>query len=994
MAPAPFPAALPALLLALLAASGARAQSCAPANPAGGSWSGSQPGVPSVGCSGCSGSNSAGWTLTCGPGTAVSGSATASCTYSKSCSSNTFLGACLSCNSCGYSASFSGTATCAQCGPGTSKAATDSTTSCPSCAAGTYQPSSGQTSCLTCPPGTYSTGGASACTLCPLGTFSNATGATSAATCAPCASGTFANVTGMTSCLGVACAIGSFGPLQRSAEANATCAPCAPGSYQPLTGQAACSACPVGTAASAPGSPSIASCLPCGQDTYMSGTGAAVCTACPPGAASANLTGSATCLCKSSYYTQAGTAAATLVCPICPSGAVSASNATSCVCGTNWATNAGLGINLKCTCPSGYSVGAGTPLSCNAPAPQPLTPGSVLVVRVGDGAAPLTGALAQLTLEEVSQAGGVLLQTIGTPLAAAGNDVTLGAISRSANGALVSIPGVSGVGPGLPPGPQAPFFGPFSTRAIGLLGATGSVDASTSIPVASYDGIIRGACTVNGSSFYVVGNATLASARGVAWVPYGAAAAVGPTSLISSNTDFSACGAFGGRLLLPRAAAGAPLVGGIFLSSAPASAVGPAAAPLTLSALAGGSLIQAPGMPSYYADSVVVSASGSTIFISDLQSAGPPLPPNPSIWRSQDGGSTFQPFIQGKVVTGVALSPDESLLLFTTPGALFVVSATCSPLPCNSAAQLRAAPSGFEYRGLACSPCGPGTSGAACTACAAGSYAPAAGAATCSPCAAGATTASTGATSASQCYCAANFFASSQSPLACTACGPGSNSSGGNSVTSCTCANPWAVWVAANNTCYLAPSATPSVSSSPSPSLTPSPSMTSTPSATQSATPSHSTTSTASLTATPSTTASLSPTPSPSITASETATPSVTPTASVTPSTTPVPDVLLSFAVAVASSSGLPVTPAMLLGTSPASAARVVAVIAAQFASLLSVLPSQVRVVNFTDVATRAVVPAPAPSGISRRLGVAPVAGSAGVSISIVVDLGKYYNLL
>ena len=124
-------------------------QSCSPTDAAG-SWSGAQPGVPGVSCSSCSGSNSATFTLACGPGYAVNGPTTGTCTYSKSCGKNTVIGICTSCQSCGYSASFSGTGKCAQCAPGSFKSGTDSSTSCTPCAAGSFQSTSGATSCQHC----------------------------------------------------------------------------------------------------------------------------------------------------------------------------------------------------------------------------------------------------------------------------------------------------------------------------------------------------------------------------------------------------------------------------------------------------------------------------------------------------------------------------------------------------------------------------------------------------------------------------------------------------------------------------------------------------------------------------------------------------------------------------------------------------------------------------------------------------------------------------
>jgi hypothetical protein len=614
--------------------------------------------------------------------------------------------------------------------------------------------------------------------------------------------------------------------------------------------------------------------------------------------------------------------------------------------------------------------------ACNAPAGAPFAAGSVLVVRVGDGSSALTGALAPLALEEVAaSAAGALLQTVSTTLAAAGNDPTLGALTRSANGQFAVLVGVSGVGPGLPAGAAAPFFGPFSTRSIARVAADGSVDASTQLPVAAYDGLLRGACSLNGSGYFLVGNssgtALAGNSSGVAFVPHGVAgvaASAAVTSLWSATTDFSACGAFGSKLFLARAVPGAPLTGGVFLSSASSSGAG--SAPLSVTSLAGGGLIMMPGMPSYFATTVVASASGQVVFLSDLQSAGPPAPPNPSVWRSSDGGATFSAFLTNRVVTGLALSLDESTLFFATPVALYSVSSACSPLPCNTVTLKRYAPLGTEYRGVAISPCPAGTSGFACTPCARGSFATAGGQAQCTACPAFATTPAAGASSLAQCACAAGFYATSTSPLACAACPSDANSTGGTS--SCTCNDVWAVWQEATNTCFLAPSPTSSPSATATISVT----------ASASVTPTVSKTSTSSLTASVSVTPTVSLSPTPSRSPSISVTASITPTPSQSPSPTSVPNVLLLFSLAISSPTD------NLRPADIASSATVLAAIVSGFSTLLRVAPEAVFITNITDVATGAfVVPQRAAAGAARIL--APAAGSLGVSVSVAIDLGK-----
>ena len=77
----------------------------------------------------------------------------------------------------------SGASSCAPAPPGTYVDTTGAITAT-DCLAGTYNPDSGQTSCTPAPLNTYvDTIGATAATLCPAGTYTLTTGSTSAADC-------------------------------------------------------------------------------------------------------------------------------------------------------------------------------------------------------------------------------------------------------------------------------------------------------------------------------------------------------------------------------------------------------------------------------------------------------------------------------------------------------------------------------------------------------------------------------------------------------------------------------------------------------------------------------------------------------------------------------------------------------------------------------------------------------------------------------------------
>jgi len=72
------------------------------------------------------------------------------------------------------------------------------TASCTSCAAGTYQASTGSTSCYSCPSGYYQAStGSTSCTSCPSGSYSASVGATA---CSECAEGR-TSASGASSCM-------------------------------------------------------------------------------------------------------------------------------------------------------------------------------------------------------------------------------------------------------------------------------------------------------------------------------------------------------------------------------------------------------------------------------------------------------------------------------------------------------------------------------------------------------------------------------------------------------------------------------------------------------------------------------------------------------------------------------------------------------------------------------------------------------------------------
>lgn len=140
----------------------------------------------------------------------------------------------------------------------------------------------------------------------------------------------------------------------------------------------------------------------------------------------------------------------------------------------------------------------------------PFKPGNMVVARVGDGSAKLTTAATAVFLDEYTP-GGTLVQSIALPTSVSGNNRILTAtgnataelgLTRSTDGHYLVLTGY-GAAPGTPA--VASSSSNDVARVIGLIGADGSLDTSTSAGDAFSGSSIQAAATADGSSFYSVG---------------------------------------------------------------------------------------------------------------------------------------------------------------------------------------------------------------------------------------------------------------------------------------------------------------------------------------------------------------------------------------------------------------------------------------------------------------------------------------------------------
>lgn len=174
--------------------------------------------------------------------------------------------------------SFSGAGAGVQtlCYPGTFQASTGQS-SCSPCTAGNYCPGFGNDDETVCPAGSYCPASSDVPTPCPIGTFSASTGLDQATDCTPCTAGKYCDKHGLTAVSGD-CAAGYFcrsyaisdKPTQ-DASVNDYFGPCHKGYYCPLaTGNPV--ACPAGKYLDAIGADALADCKACLAGKYCAGT--------------------------------------------------------------------------------------------------------------------------------------------------------------------------------------------------------------------------------------------------------------------------------------------------------------------------------------------------------------------------------------------------------------------------------------------------------------------------------------------------------------------------------------------------------------------------------------------------------------------------------------------------------------------------------------------------------------------------------------------------
>ena len=235
------------------------------------------------------------------------------------------------CTQCGSDSKYSsaGAGNCDVCPAGrrTSGGSTSTHTSCSDCTGG--YTCDGTSSEDPCPAGTFSKSKADVCTACGNdNTYSGATQATSCLTCAPGSRTTGGNAAGRTGC--VACAKGY------SCDGNNAPIPCGSDSKYSAASAPTCSTCPAGSQTNGGSSSTRTECALCPAGSQCDGSsvaqscpagkysaaGAGTCSDCGAGNKYQPRTGQDLCkTCSALQYTHGGGPTTRLFCEPCPNGA-------------------------------------------------------------------------------------------------------------------------------------------------------------------------------------------------------------------------------------------------------------------------------------------------------------------------------------------------------------------------------------------------------------------------------------------------------------------------------------------------------------------------------------------------------------------------------------------------------------------------------------------------------------------------------------------------
>lgn len=231
-----------------------------------------------------------------------------------------------------------------------------------------------------------------------------------------------------------------------------------------------------------------------------------------------------------------------------------------------------------------------------------INPGNLVVVRLGDGIAPLSNASQALFLDEYTTSG-TFVQSVALPVAANGTNLPIacsgtatseGNLQLAENGQYLVLAGYGAI-PGV-----ASIAGTASAttpRVIARIGLDASIDTSTSLTNAFSGNNIRSATTPNGVDFFAAG-----ANGGIQYVTLGANTATALNTTLPLNTR--TIGTYAGQL---------------YCSSSSGAFLGVSAVGTGIPTTAGQTITALPGMPTTSGPSTYdfFFADPNTLYLAD-----------------------------------------------------------------------------------------------------------------------------------------------------------------------------------------------------------------------------------------------------------------------------------------------------------------------------------------------------------------------------------------
>lgn len=336
-----------------------------------------------------------------------------------------------------------------------------------------------------------------------------------------------------------------------------------------------------------------------------------------------------------------------------------------------------------------------------------ITPGNVIVTRVGDGVAPVTNAAQAVFLDQFTQAGvpapSVVMPTsaagLNLPFSNSGTATSEGALTQSADGRYLIA-----MGYGTAPGTASvnTTTAAAVNRVIARIDLAGVVDTTTALTDAYSANNPRGACSFDGNQFWTSGTASnLANGFGVRHVA--ALGATTSTLLSTSVTNIRTVNIFNGQLYCSSAS-------GAFLGVSTVGTGLPTTSGQTITALPGFPIVAGPSSYGFY------FADATTLYVADdrVTAAG-----GIQKWTFAAGTWTLaytlqsatnigcrgvSGYVQGGVTTLFATTTNNLLVSVVDGGAgsPFTTLATAPTNTVYRGVQFVRTPSSVTYSGTAC----------------------------------------------------------------------------------------------------------------------------------------------------------------------------------------------------------------------------------------------------------------------------------------------------